>query len=591
MCGIAGWLYEPGLEPEPGALDCMAQALHHRGPDDQGSAREVTAGFAVTHRRLSIIDLTPDSHQPMIDTATRVILAYNGELYNFRALRTELQARGHVFRSAGDTEVVLRSFIEWGTGCFDRFAGMFALALWDPRSATLHLARDAMGMKPLYLVPAKHGVVFASEVKAFLRLPGFVPAIDPHGLQEYLEFGYVFDDQRTMLQGVRKLAPGHRLELRAGRIAAEVAWFQPPHADRRPRTQIERVDEFGELLDRVVGEHLIADVPLGLLLSGGLDSSLLAAIAASKAPLQTISMGFGSSTVDERANARQVSEFIGSHHSEVLIRPEDVKAEISRGAWVFDDLFADWGTITTRLLYRQCHERGLKVVLVGEGADELFGGYDVFAVPARLGLWQQFRLYQKYAGRRHGKLFGEFRGVMRDYLRQSGSDTFDAVRLFESRRQLPNQYVMKVDKASMAESVEARTPYLDRRIAEFAYRTPREWLLRNGENKYLLRALARGRKLLPSAASSRPKFGAPLAATWMDEDVAFRSFARDQILESGSQAHTLGLGGAMEAYYRLGLTGYRFPAALSLFRNLAWRLLLLELWAQHYLRADSAAAL
>jgi asparagine synthase (glutamine-hydrolysing) len=391
-----------------------------------------------------------------------------------------------------------------------------------------------------------------------------------------------------MLLRACKLAPGHRLEVRGGRVSEPIEWFRPPQVDSRDdRGEAARIEELAATMEEVVGEHLIADVPLGLLLSGGLDSSLVAALAARREPLQTITMAFGRSDIDERAHARQVSDFIGSRHTEVVISPEDVKTEIERGAWVFDDLFADWGTVTSRVLYRRCREQGLKVVLVGEGADELFGGYDVFRLPARLGLWPMFRLYQRYAGRRWGRLFGDFRAVMRGYLGESEGDPFRAVRLFESRRQLPNQYVMKVDKASMAESVEARAPYLDRRVAQLAYRTPREWLMRGGENKYLLRALARDRKLLPESIASRAKFGAPLAASWMDEDEGLRRFAAERVLDPASQTRKLGLDHAMEAYYAQGRSGFRFPAAVSVFRNLAWRLLLLELWSQHYLAPTS----
>lgn len=589
MCAILGWQRTDPDTWDAALLGRMAEVLRHRGPDDGGEYRDSASGVAFAHRRLSIIDLGPTSHQPMVDAQRGIALTYNGELYNFKELRRELQVLGHVFRSAGDTEVVLRSYLEWGPSCLTRFSGMFALAIWDPAKGTLHLARDAMGMKPLYYLPRPDGIVFASELKAFRELPDFAAEADLQAMQQYLEFGYVFDEHRTMLKGVRKLAPGRRLEVRDGRIVADVAWFTPPKPDRMDaRGEAARVEELGALLDQVVGEHLIADVPLGLLLSGGLDSSLVAAIAAGKGPLLTISMGFGGSAVDERLNARQVSEFIGSQHTDVLISPSDVKAEAMSGAWVFDDLFADWGTVTTRLLYRRCREHGIKVVLVGEGADELFGGYDIFQLPRQLGLWQQFLLYQKYAGRRHGHLFTQFRRIMGEYLDGGDGDAFHAVRLFETRRQLPNQYVMKVDKASMAESVEARAPYLDRRIAEYAYRTPRDWLLRNGENKYLLRALARGRALLPAEASGRRKFGAPLDASWMDHDPGFRSFARERLLDSGSQTRRLGLGNAMRAYYDQGKSGYRFPAALSLFRNLAWRLLLLELWSQHYLRPSQA---
>jgi asparagine synthase (glutamine-hydrolysing) len=587
MCGVAGWLYPQGHEPPLEALARMARAISHRGPDDQGTFRDESAGFAVAHGRLSIIDLSSDSHQPMIDGNTGVVLAYNGELYNFRDLRRELETLGHSFHSAGDTEVVLRSFLQWGPGCLARFAGMFALSIWDPRSRTLHLARDAMGMKPLYLLSKGHGLAFASEVKAFLELPGFVAETDRHAMRQYLEFGYVFDEKQTMLRGVQKLPPGQRIEVRDGQITHEETWFNPPSpVGTNVGDEAARLEEFGAILNKVVEEHLISDVPIGLLLSGGLDSSLIAAIAARKGPLQTICMGFGNSAIDERVHAKQVSEYIGSRHFEVCISPGEVKAEALAGAWVFDDLFADWGTLTTRLLYRKCRERGIKVVLVGEGADELFGGYDIFHAPQPLGLWSMFRLYQKYAGRRRGGLFGEFRGIMREYLAAGNGDSFHAVRLFESRRQLPNQYVMKVDKASMAESVEARAPYLDRRIAEAAYRTPREGLLRNGENKYLLRALARQDGLLPAKTSARAKFGAPLAASWMDDDPAFRSFAREQILAQGSQTSKLGLGNAMRAYFDDGRSGYPFPAEISIFGHVAWRLLLLELWSKHYLQPE-----
>lgn len=584
MCGIAGWQYLSGSEAPNGTLDRMAGSIRHRGPDDKGEYREPADGIALAHSRLSIIDLSDASHQPMLDAARRIVLVYNGELYNFRELRRELQGRGHGFCSAGDTEVVLRSFIEWGVGAFERFKGMFALALWDGVSRTLHLARDAMGIKPLYYFQQPTGLVFASEVKAFLELPEFRAKLNRRSLHQYLEFGYVFDDHATMLDGVSKLAPGHRLEVRGGKVVADVAFFSPPAPDPADaRDESARLDELGAVLEQVVDEHLIADVPVGLLLSGGLDSSLLAALAAKRGPLLTISMGFGDSAVDERIHARQVAEHIGSRHLDVMISPQQIREEVVAGAWVFDDLFADWGTLSTRLLYRHCREMGVKVVLVGEGADELFGGYDCFAVPEKLGLWQQFRLYQKYAGRRYGRFFGDFHRIMDGYLEQGGGDAFHAVRLFESRRQLPNQYVMKVDKASMAESVEARTPYLDRRVAELAYRTPKQWLMRGGENKYVLRALARRHGLIPEAISGRKKFGAPLAASWMDDDAAFRAFTRETLLGRGSITCQLGLDRAMHAYFDSGRSGDPFPRPLSIFRNLAWRLLLLELWGRHYL--------
>jgi asparagine synthase (glutamine-hydrolysing) len=588
MCGLAGWLDGAGSGLEPGVLERMLDAIRHRGPDDRGVYVDAAAGLALGHLRLSIIDLTAASHQPMVDAASGVVLVYNGEVYNFRRLRHDLEALGHRFVSTGDSEVVLKAYLQWGVESFARFGGMFALALWDPRSAVLHLARDAMGMKPLYFAEVGGGWVFASEVKAFKQVPGWRLQPSALGLRQFLEFGYVFDEDQTIFSGIRKLPPGCRAEIRRGTAPRIVRYFTPPSpltGDRRDETA--RVDELQAVLSEVTTQHLIADVPLGLLLSGGLDSSLIAALAARQGALTTISMGFADSLVDERPQARQVADFIGSQHLEVLITPQQVMQEVVSGAWVFDDLFADWGTITTRLMYRRCRELGIKVVLVGEGADELFGGYDVFRTPPRLGLWQQFRLYQHYAGRRYGTQFWRFRRALEPYLEAGQGDPFDAVRWFESQRQLPNQYVMKVDKASMAESIEARAPYLDRRVAELAYRTPRDWLLRANENKYLLRALARRERLLPESISRRPKFGAPLAASWMDDHPTFRAFARERLLD-GVWTRRLGLYPAMREYFEAGRSGYGFPRALSIFRNLAWRLLLLELWAPHYLSEKSA---
>ncbi len=566
----------------------MLEEIRHRGPDDRGTYRDVQAGVALGHLRLSIIDLSAASHQPMRDANTGVSLAYNGELYNFRVLRGELQSLGHRFESLGDTEVVLRSYLQWGIDCVSRFAGMFALAVWDPRNSVLHLARDPMGMKPLYYAERQDGVVFASEVKAFKRVPGMRLQPSVSGLTQYLEFGYVFDTHETIFEGVRKLPPGFRAELSAGKPMQLVRYFDPPAPDSADhRDEQSRVDELHSVLSEVTEQHLIADVPVGLLLSGGLDSSLIAALAARKSSVLTISMGFSDSVIDERPHARQVAEYIRSNHIEVLITPQQVMQEVVGGAWVFDDLFADWGTITTRLMYRRCREHGIKAVLVGEGADELFGGYDIFRTPAGLNLWQQFRLYQRYAGRRHGALFNLFRGILADYLEAGSGDAFHAVRLFESRRQLPNQYVMKVDKASMAENIEARAPYLDRRVAELAYRTPRKWLLRDGQNKYLMRALARRESLLPETISARPKFGAPLAASWMDDHADFRAFARARIVE-GRWTRELGLLPAMRSYFDQGMSGQPWPRALSVLSNVAWRLLLLELWAPSYTEPHSA---
>jgi len=588
MCGIAGWITGAGAEPPADVLARMSAAIRHRGPDDDGMHRDPAAGVALAFRRLSIIDLSSASHQPMLDAATGVALVYNGELYNFRTLRAELEALGHSFASRGDGEVVLRSYLQWGSDCFERFAGMFGLAIWDPRSRQLLLARDPLGMKPVYYTDLGGGIAFASELKAFRELPDFALRMSEHGLRQYLEFGYVFDESATIIEGVRKLPPGHWMRVGEGRRELR-AYFQPPAPDPQDRRgEKERVDELQQVLETVTAEHLVADVPVGLLLSGGLDSSLVSGLAARRGPLLTICMSFSRSAIDERPQAAAVARHIGSRHLELDITPQQVMEEVRTGAWVFDDLFADWGTITTRLMYRRCREQGVKVVLVGEGADELFGGYGWFDAPQPMGLFQKFRLYQRYAGRRFGGLFGEFRSAFNEYLAEGAGDSFHAVRLFESRRQLPNQYVMKVDKASMAESIEARAPYLDRRVAELAFRTPREWLLREGSNKYLMRALAQRENLVPEQISARPKFGGSVAASWMDEDAGFRAFARERLVDGAWSRH-VNAQSAMRKYFDQGRSGDPFPRPISIFSNLAWRLLLLELWAEHYLQAPSRA--
>lgn len=572
----------------------MADAIAHRGPDDRGYFIDLSRGIALAHNRLSIIDLTSAGHQPMISEDGNTVVVYNGELYNFQELRKELEGLGHVFKSRTDTEVVLRSFMQWGTSCVKRFYGMFAFAVWAKAEGRLFLARDPMGMKPLYYAVLPQGFVFASEIKAFLTLPDFVPEINRHSLQQFLEFGYIFNDQETSLRGIYKLPPGFYLEVKDGACKVLQSYFTPsaPAPCHKPEGGLADLDSLTDrlysILSEVMEQHLIADVPVGLLLSGGLDSSILAAMASRRTQVTTISMGFADSEVDERNYAHIVARFIGSDHREILIHPPEVYENLEDTVWYFDDLFADWGMLTTRLLYKQCRDLGIKVVLVGEGCDEMFGGYSSLGQFSdfRGPMWfQLFRIYRWYAGRRYGKLFPEFYSIWRDYLRKGEGDHFYAKRWFESRRQLPNNYCMKVDKASMSVSVEARAPYLDRRIVEFAYQLPKEYLLSEETNKVILRNLAGRYELLPPHITNRAKYGASIAASWMDESEQMREYARSIILAKSSWVDELGIRGAMIDFFDGRRKGYRFPRAISIFSNLAWRLLLLNLWSCKYLKS------
>jgi asparagine synthase (glutamine-hydrolysing) len=585
MCAIGGWLVDPRAGLDQTALDRLMAAMAHRGPDDAGRLIDAGAGLAIGHNRLSIIDLSPGGHQPMVNAGNGDVLTFNGEIYNFRELRHQLEAKGYRFRSQSDTEVLLHAFAAWGAECVRYIRGMFAFAVWRPSERALFLFRDPMGIKPLYYwIPPGGGIVFASELKALLVFPGFQPSLDRRAIGQFLEFGYTFEDDRTILNGVYKLPPGHFLRARTNEKPELEHYFRPEVASDRTAKPGDVEEELHATLDEVTAQHLIADVPVGLLLSGGLDSSFIAALAARQTTVRTFTMGFAQSNLDERAHARCVARHIGSEHEEILISPREVSDGLESTIGCFDDLFADWGTISTRLLYGKCRERGIKVVLVGEGADELFGGYDVFrSIASRAPSdWWLFQLYRRYCGRRYGRYFSAFRALMRDYLNSVNGDRFDAVRLFETRNQLPNNYVMKVDKASMSVSVEARVPYLDQRVAEIAYRIPKHLLFAEGTEKNVLRRVARRFQLLPEETLARPKLGGSMAVSWLDEQPAFRSFAKDVILAQGGWTQALGLRPAMVDYFVNNRAGYAFPRAISIFRNLAWRLLILEMWSSAY---------
>ena len=651
MCGIAGCLGSRGASAEENGVAAMMDALAHRGPDDRGIFRDFgnaqmlesgpgnsrnsaisqsSNSFCVLgHNRLSIIDLSPAGHQPMTTADGRFTIVHNGEVVNFKELRAELGphagdsvptpprptatpprfGEGHGggvggnWRSQTDTEVILRAWERWGEGCLERLGGMFAFAIWDAKDRRLHLSRDPMGIKPLYYWWSSGGsFYFASEIKAFLSLPGFEAEADPRSIRQFLELNFIYDEHATALRGVRKLPPGHVLSIGAGDLRDGARprprpYYRPPAvepADDDAASLDARADRLHEKLRRIVCQHLIADVPVGVLLSGGLDSSLIAALAARQGPVRTLTMSFADSEIDERPFARRVAEAIGSEHSEVSIRPEEMVERLEGDIWFVDDLFGDWGVISTMALYRKCRDFGLKVALVGEGADEIFGGYPNFvsaggAEADGLAQWRRtLRLYRWYSARRWGRELPRFAGVLRD-LDGGAGDPFSTVRLFETRRQLPSDFNMKVDKASMSASIEARVPYLDVRIADEGFRAPRNVLLRDGTNKFLLRRVAERHGLLPPDIVSRKKFGAPLAATWMDDSPGFRAFARDVVLDSSGWAKPLGLRRAMELYFDRGRRGYPFPHPVSLFRNVAWRLLMLNLWSRSYLAKRSAA--
>ncbi len=516
MCGIFGF----SGAPAPRLLAEMAQRLTHRGPDDTGS--HTSAGISMGTDRLAIVGVA-DGHQPLFNEDESLVLVVNGEIYNSAGLRTGLERLGHRFATSTDGEVILHLFEEEAEASFSRLEGMFALALWDEKRRRLLLARDPMGMKPLYFVRHDGRFAFASEVKALLCLPGLERRVDVAALSGLLELGTV-PGERTLFAGIGRLLPGHLLRLEAsGEVQQAPFWRLPAPgvpADGRRNVRADPVPEFVRLFTGAVESHLMGEVPLGASLSGGLDSSLVVAAMtrATGAPVKTFSVGFPGE-LDERPFARIVADHCRSDHREVTLSGQDVLRTIPRLLWHLEEP-RNGPMLPNHLLFERAAEE-VKVVLVGEGADELFGGYLRFKtslgplgyLPAPLGRAAYL------AAQRGGT---EARAALRPELRDSfpslswhealgqvflrrGQPRSQALLGFEQAERLPNGHLMRVDLLAMANSVEARLPYLDRAVVEFANRLPLAWKTRLRGEKRIVREAARA--FLPAAICDRPKLG------------------------------------------------------------------------------------
>ncbi len=564
MCGICGAV---GIE-ERGLIDRMTEALRHRGPDDRGVFFEGDA--ALGHRRLSIIDPEGGS-QPMQSPDGSLVLVFNGEIYNFRELRERLGARGLRFQTDSDTEVLLRLFELEGPAALARLNGMFAFAVWDRSRRELFLARDRLGIKPLYYLVRPGELLFASETKALLCHRGWSPSVDPRAIHDYLALRYA-PGGTAMFREVRRLPAGHYLRYREGKLEVRRYWSPPRRVDASRRFGEELVDELGELLERSVRRRLVADVPVGAYLSGGLDSSLVAALATrlGGAPLRTYAVGFGSER-DELSEAADTARRLGCDHREVRCLPEDMALlpEIVRHS---DEPLGDPIAIPLYRLAREA-KRDVSVVLTGEGADEIFGGYlfhkvmwaagayptlvspalhrrfvaplleriptsllDVaFQYPAYLGERGK-RKALDYLGMLHGATLDQgYRHLISLFdARDTGSlytpeleqslsaqraepvprspdpeagSGFAALLGLQLDHWLPDNMLLRQDKMSMAHGLEARVPYLDHELVEFALQLPRRVQLRGRPaglvGKALLRRLAR--RWLPSRNARRRK--------------------------------------------------------------------------------------
>ncbi len=571
MCGIAGIVtaqagaFAPSIAPD--TIRSMTAAIAHRGPDAEGFFEG--PGIALGHRRLEVIDLEGGA-QPMSNQDESVWVTYNGEIYNHEALRPELEARGCVFRSRCDTEILVHGYIEWGASeLLDRIDGMFAFAIWDARERRTVLARDRMGQKPLFYAVLPDGtLVFASEVKGVLAHPGVEPIVDEAGLAAYLTFEYL-PDGLSILEGVRKLLPGTWLSFESGQQTQRRYWDIPFIDAPRPEHAVER---FTELFDRAVARRLMADVPLGVFLSGGLDSSSVAASVVrqrSAGSVKTFSIGFREKSYDESSMARMVAEHLGTEHHERIFTAEAMRDVLPQVAAVLDEPFGDASLLPTYLLSAFAREQ-VTVALGGDGADELLLGYPTFFADAPARLYSRLPQVARQAFRGLGRgLPVSTKNFSLDFKVNSFLRAADAPlawrhplwlgsvipgseddplhpdlraeypadvvldfarRLYETpqtdahlqrlsyqycRSYLAEDILHKVDRASMAVSLEARSPFLDRELVEYIASLPPGMKLELPSNgKAILKRAMRDR--IPSAVIDRPKkgFGIPVAA-WL----------------------------------------------------------------------------
>jgi asparagine synthase (glutamine-hydrolysing) len=620
MCGFAAFFDPDGSTPDAAWLAAAATSIRHRGPDDVGFFSEPGAGLAF--RRLAIVDVGA-GHQPLSNENGTIWIAFNGEIYNHAELRADLESRGHRYRTHSDTETIVHAYEEWGADCVKRLRGMFAFAIWDRPRRRMFVARDRVGIKPLYWTRSRGAFVFASEIKALLAFPGIerVPRLD--SVVEHLTLRYCAAPN-TLFAGIEKLPPGHSLMLEAGRETL-MRWWRP---EFEPRITLSEDDALAEVEQRLldsVRSHLMSEVPLGALLSGGVDSSLVVALMSRllDRPVQTFSVGFDApGPYSELPFARAVAEHCRTEHREIVVGAKDLLRELPQLVWHQDEPVSEPAAIPTFLVTQLARET-VTVVLTGEGGDELFAGYPKHAVepwartlahlPGAIRdplldhgidrLPFRFRKLQvvgrsarfRDEAERLAAWFAGFAGGERDRLlgpalrshaaagtapfrralaASSATDPLNRMLDVDLQLWLTDDLLMKMDKMSMAASVEARVPLLDNPLIDWALRLEPRHKIRGLEGKVLLKRLAR--KLLPREVVDRPKVGftVPLAP-W------FRGEMRELLTETLLSPTCMGRGYYEPAVLR-GLVDDHVQGRRDRSREL-WTLLTLELWHRQWI--------
>ncbi len=645
MCGIAGLIDRRGASPADALrahARAMADSLAHRGPDAGEVWVDAEAGVAFGHRRLAIIDLSPTGAQPMTSADGRWTISYNGEVFNYQALRAELEAAGIRFRGASDTEVIVEGCARWGVeATMRRLVGMFAISLWDHAERSLYLVRDRLGIKPLYYGDFAERFIFGSELKALRACPGWTPTLDRDALAAYFRHNYV-PTPHCIYREIRKLPPGHILVLRRGErphLSAfwdmrEVVRQGVASARKAPLGEDEALARLDELLREAVRLRMIADVPLGAFLSGGIDSSTVVALmqAQSNRPVRTFSIGFREETYDEAQHAKAVATHLGTDHTELYVDPAHALDVIPRLAIWYDEPFADPSQIPTYLV-AEMTRRHVTVALSGDGGDEVFAGYNRYfwadllwrraarlprglrsaAVSAARALspatWDRLfgvvpaRLRPVQAGDKMHKLAEvlerdrpeaiylrlvsqwerpeevvvdgrEPKGLLWDAATaELVPDYIARMQYLDTVTYLPDDILTKVDRATMAVSLEGRVPLLDHRVVEFAWTLPLALKVRDGDGKWLLRRLLE--RYVPRALIERPKmgFGVPIDAwlrgplrPWAEELLSDRHLAADGLLRPAPIR-------AMWSEHLSGTRNWQYPL---------WVVLMFQAWRQRW---------
>ena len=626
MCGIAGIVGKRGEVVEAADVHRMCQTIVHRGPDDEGIYAQGPVGLGM--RRLSIIDLA-GGKQPIHNEDRTVWVVFNGEIYNFPELRRELEGRGHQFYTHSDTEVIVHLYEEMGADCVKKLRGMFAIALYDTKRDTLLLARDRLGKKPLHYALHQGRLLFGSEIKTILALHPELAEIDPEGVLQYFYFGYI-PDPHTAFQRIRKLPAGHLMEFRHGEMKIRQYWDLPEYGTHPPISEEECLDELERRLEEAVRIRLISDVPLGALLSGGVDSSIIVALMArtSAKPVKTFSIGFRAEEFNESEYARLVAERFGTEHHELILEP-DLEETLTYLSGMMEEPFGDSSMLPTYYVCRMAR-RQVTVALSGDGGDELFAGYDRYLVAMErrkfdslsrwLGPIYRDRIHGLIPAGMYGKnlawnasltdrdryldgisflpaLHRERDLFTREFLDSAerlpdpllewqriydgapARDRLSRLLYLDTKTYLNSDILTKVDRMSMATSLEVRVPLLDHELVEWVTSLPVEWKFRAGVRKHILKKLAE-RLGIPPALLHRRKQGFQLPLVeWMRSETKAKFWG--VLLESRTLQRGYFKPEAVRTVIDEHVRGRRNRSGML------WRMLVMELWHRNFMEARS----